>query len=73
MGVGLHPPPEGRGFSPTRDKIEEAMIVKALERNNWNRTYAAKELGISLRTIRNKINKLEKEGYHVKKNSEGRK
>jgi len=21
MGVGLHPPPEGRGFSPTHDKF----------------------------------------------------
>lgn len=40
---------------PLRD-IETQFILKTLEHHNGNRTHAAKTLGISLRTLRNKIN-----------------
>ncbi len=36
-------------------EMEKKMIIKALEQTNWNRTYAARILGISIRTLRNKL------------------
>jgi DNA-binding NtrC family response regulator len=36
--------------------MEEKMIFRALEETNGNRTHAAKMLGISIRTLRNKLN-----------------
>ncbi|MDZ4787534.1 MAG: sigma-54 dependent transcriptional regulator [Blastochloris sp.] len=46
-------------------KVEQAMILKALERCGNNRTHAAELLGISLRTLRNKINEYRAEGLTV--------
>ncbi len=40
------------------EKIEKAEIEKALNETRWNRTEAAKLLGISFRTIRYKMKKL---------------
>ena len=40
------------------EAIEKAEIEMALEKTRWNRTEAAKLLGISFRTIRYKMNKL---------------
>ena len=39
------------------DEAEEALISAALERTGGNRTQAAKLLGFSVRTLRNKLNK----------------
>ncbi|WP_251359576.1 sigma-54 dependent transcriptional regulator [Kangiella sp. TOML190] len=39
--------------------IERQEILKALEKTRWNRTEAAKLLGVSFRTIRYKIQKLD--------------
>jgi len=39
--------------------IEKDMLVSALERNRWNKTATAKELGISFRQIRHKLKKFE--------------
>ena len=36
-------------------EMEKNLIFKALEKTNGNRTYAAKILGISIRTLRNKL------------------
>jgi DNA-binding NtrC family response regulator len=36
-------------------KMEKELIFKALEKTNGNRTHAAKILGISIRTLRNKL------------------
>ncbi len=36
-------------------EMERRLIFKALEKTNGNRTYAAKALGISIRTLRNKL------------------
>ncbi len=39
------------------DEIERIAIVEALGRNRWNRTAAAKELGMSLRQLRYRLDK----------------
>jgi len=36
-------------------EVERALIIATLDRCGGNRTHAAKMLGVSLRTIRNKI------------------
>jgi DNA-binding NtrC family response regulator len=47
--------PEKTGIQPLRE-MEKKMIFHALEENEGNRTHAAKMLGISVRTLRNKLN-----------------
>lgn len=47
--------------------IETYIILEALRNNNGNRTHTAKVLGISLRTLRNKINEYIQRGYNVTK------
>jgi DNA-binding NtrC family response regulator len=37
-------------------EMEQKLIFKALEKTNGNRSHAAKALGISIRTLRNKLN-----------------
>ncbi len=39
--------------------VEKRVILKTLEKLNGNRTHAAKVLGISIRTLRNKLNEYE--------------
>jgi len=41
-------------------EMERKMIFQALDRTNGNRTYAAEILGISVRTLRNKLNEYRK-------------
>lgn len=43
----------------TIDELRRGALLAALDRTGGNRTYAAIQLGISLRTIRNWINKYE--------------
>jgi DNA-binding NtrC family response regulator len=45
----------------TIDEMERRMIMKTLERENGNKTQTAKVLGISVRTLRNKLNRYGKE------------
>ena len=40
------------------DNIEKEAILKALEKTRWNKTAAAKELGISFRALRYRLKKL---------------
>jgi DNA-binding NtrC family response regulator len=42
-------------------EIEKELIFNTLERVNDNRTHAAKMLGISIRTLRNKLNEYREE------------
>ncbi|MBN2420493.1 MAG: sigma-54-dependent Fis family transcriptional regulator [Deltaproteobacteria bacterium] len=57
-------PAEETGFSqsliPLRE-MEKKMIMKALDDHRGNRTHAAKILGISVRTLRNKLHEYENE------------
>src|SRR5881394_3151437 len=44
------------GDFPALSEVEKQHILAALERSKGNRTHAAKVLGISIRTLRNKLN-----------------
>ena len=46
-------------------EMERIMILKGLETTSGNRTHAAELLGISVRTLRNKINEYRASGYHI--------
>lgn len=43
------------------EKVERVLITQALENNRWNKTAAAKELGITFRALRYRLKKLEME------------
>jgi DNA-binding NtrC family response regulator len=43
------------------DQMEKRQIMRALERTQGNRTHAAELLGISIRTLRNKLNEYKSE------------
>jgi DNA-binding NtrC family response regulator len=45
----------------TLDEMEQRLILKTLEREEGNKTKTAKVLGISVRTLRNKLNRYQKE------------
>ena len=45
--------------------LETQFILQTLKHHNGNRTHAAKTLGISLRTLRNRINELTSRGFAV--------
>lgn len=53
----------GAGYTVT--EMERRLIVATLEQTNGNRTHAAKLLGISLRTLRNKLREYRVEGVTV--------
>lgn len=45
--------------------LEAQFILQTLKHHNGNRTHAARTLGISLRTLRNRINELTSRGFAV--------
>ena len=49
--------PEGLNYKEQLDFAEKIIIKKALEESSGNRTHAAKRLGFSIRTMRNKVKK----------------
>jgi len=49
----------------TLDDIERTVILEALEYHNGNRTHTARALGISIRTLRNKIADYKRLGIRV--------
>ena len=52
--------------------VETQFILETLKSHKGNRTHAARTLGISLRTLRNKINEFTAEGYEVMAPQSGR-
>jgi two-component system response regulator PilR (NtrC family) len=40
------------------EQVERESILEALEETRWNRTAAAKKLGMSLRSLRYRLEKL---------------
>jgi len=55
-------------FLPTVSlkEIEEKVIFHALDQTNGNRTHAAEILGISVRTLRNKLNEYREKMANVR-------
>lgn len=51
--------PEGRPLEDYLDEIERQAILQTLEEHHWNRTVAAKKLGMSLRSLRYRLVKLD--------------
>ena len=47
----------------TLDEMERAMILDALDATDGNQVQAADRLGISDRTIRNKLKRYREEGF----------
>jgi DNA-binding NtrC family response regulator len=58
MELSEEPVPEMSSSSPpgSLKEMEQKMIFKTLDQTEGNRTHAAKILGISVRTLRNKLN-----------------
>jgi len=52
-------------ISASISDVERIQILKVLEQQKGNRTRAAKILGISIRTLRNKLNEYRKNGFTV--------
>lgn len=49
------PDPQGRATATSLREVERAMLVRALEQHAGNRTHAAVQLGVTVRTVRNMI------------------
>ncbi len=68
LGVGLHSLPNndtsehqqqpGEGLEDYLNRVETDILSKTLEATRWNRTAAAKKLGISFRALRYRLSKL---------------
>ncbi len=51
-------PNDGKPLEDYLDEVEKQALVQALEETRWNRTAAAKKLGISFRALRYRLSKL---------------
>jgi len=49
----------------TLPEFERMLIINALTKYTWQRAPAARELGINIRTLTNKITKYRKQGYPI--------
>lgn len=58
-------PPAAEGDAQRLEEIERDAILKALRKNNYNRTETAKELAISRRALTYKLQRLRAEGTPV--------
>ncbi len=52
------PAPESVSLENYMDEIEKQAIIQALDQTHWNRTAAAKKLGITFRALRYRLKKL---------------
>ena len=53
--------PTGASLEDYLESIERDLITQALDATRWNKTAAAKELGITFRALRYKLKKLDLE------------
>lgn len=60
----LRTSPDNLSVGMTVEEAEKRLIIKTLEYTQSNRTHAAQLLGISIRTLRNKLNEYKLEGEH---------
>ncbi len=64
--LDLPPAPPGQAqVAKTLEEAEREMILQSLERNDGNRAAAARELGITRRTLHNKINIYQSQGFAI--------
>jgi len=56
------PAEEGNGALTSLRDVERQMIMQALQKTDDNRTHAARMLGISVRTLRNKLHEYRSQG-----------
>ncbi len=49
---------DGKPLEDYLDEVEKQALVQALQETRWNRTAAAKKLGISFRALRYRLSKL---------------
>ena len=69
------PPPDSRALTPheivpmligsTVEAIERELVLQTLARCDGNRTHAARVLGVSVRTLRNKIRQYATDGRDI--------
>jgi two-component system response regulator PilR (NtrC family) len=59
LGVAEISLPEGESLESFLEKIEQQLITEALEATRWNKTAAAKQLGITFRALRYRLKKLD--------------
>jgi two-component system response regulator FlrC len=59
---------DGLTVGSTLKAMEKELIIKTLEEVGGNRTHAAKILGVSIRTLRNKLNEYREEGARNQEN-----
>ncbi len=57
-------PNEALSVMPLHE-MEKALILKSLDQTSGNRTQAAELLGISVRTLRNKLNEYKQQGMNI--------
>ncbi len=55
---GTPPPARSADLEEELARLEKHMIMQALEENRWNRTAAARKLGLTLRSLRYRMQKL---------------
>ncbi len=58
QATALAPPKETQPLEDYLGEVEKQAILRALEETHWNRTAAAKKLGMTLRSLRYRLNKL---------------
>ena len=56
---GAVPTEDATGLGDTLENVERTAIMKALEETRFNKTAAAKKLGLTLRALRYRIQKLD--------------
>ena len=59
------PAEQPSGVGQTVASMERKLILDTMESTSWNRSTAATILGISIRTLRNKLKQYQDEGYQI--------
>jgi DNA-binding NtrC family response regulator len=63
--VSTEPGPEGELAVMPLHEMEKRLIIRSLDQTSGNRTRAAELLGISVRTLRNKLNEYRTQGVEI--------
>ena len=60
--------PSAANVGQTVAAVERKLILDTMESTSWNRSTAATILGISIRTLRNKLKQYQEEGFNIPSN-----